>query len=337
MSKAYQQLGIEERESIQHGLWQKESIRSIATRLGRSPSTISRELRRNLPPQHRQYTPRLAQARAKVAIQQRGQRPRLKDAWIQGYVVDKLKEDFSPEQITGRMHTDSPQHSISPEAIYQYIYTQYARGGYGRCTGLDLRIYLKRRHKQRRRKHVLYPSEQGRIPGRVSIDERPVRVNARQEQGHWEGDSVVSRKSLDGLNTLVERVSGLLHITKIANGTKVETTQAVTKRLHSLPPHLRQTLTLDNGHENAGHQEITAQLGITVYFAHPYHSWERGTNENTNGLIRYYLPKGTDFATVAPERIQWIEDRLNSRPRKRLGWKTPNEVFNEGVALECGM
>lgn len=337
MNKPYQQLSIEERESIHQGLWQKQSIRTIAAGLGRSPSTVSREIRRNVPPQQRRYTPRLAQARATTTICQRGQRPRLKDPWIQDYVVQKLQEDFSPEQIAGRLHLDYAQYSISPEAIYQFIYAQYYRGGYGQCHGLDLRHYLKRRHKQRRRNHVPYPSERGSIIGRISIDERPAVVDQRLEQGHWEGDSIVSRTSVDGLNTLVERVSGLVHITKIANSTKVETTRAVLTRLRVLPHHLRQTLTLDNGHENAGHRELTTQLGMAIYFAHPYHSWERGTNENTNGLIRYYLPKGTDFATIPVERIQWIEQRLNHRPRKRLGWKTPAEVFNQGVALKSGI
>jgi IS30 family transposase len=145
----------------------------------------------------------------------------------------------------------------------------------------------------------------------------------------------VSRKSLVGLNTLVERVSGLVKISRINNGTGVETTKAVTNRLASIPALMRKSLTVDNGGENAGHQEITKCLGIAVYFAHPYHSWERGTNENTNGLIRHYFPKGTDFATIPDERIKAVEEKLNTRPRKRLGYKTPQEVFNNCVALKC--
>lgn len=151
------------------------------------------------------------------------------------------------------------------------------------------------------------------------------------------GKVTQSRQSLAGLNTLVERVSGLVHITKIADSTKAETTRAVLQRLNYHASRLRQTLTLDNGHENAGHKDMTHHLGMAVYFAHPYHSWERGTNENTNGLIRHYLPKGTDFATVSAETIDRIERALNSRPRKRLGWKTPNEVFNHPVALKSGI
>ena len=167
------------------------------------------------------------------------------------------------------------------------------------------------------------------------IDDRPPEVAERIIAGHWEGDSMVSRQSLVGLNTLVERVTGLVLITKIANTTAGETVRAVTGRLRSLPKQMRQTMTVDNGHENASHEQIARALSLKIYFAHPYHSWERGTNENTNGLIRWYLPKKTDFATISDERIREIEHRLNTRPRKRLGWKTPLEVFNQRVALEC--
>ena len=159
-------------------------------------------------------------------------------------------------------------------------------------------------------------------------------VDERIELGHWEGDSIVSRKSLAGLNTLVERVSGLVKISKIINGTGIETTKAVANRLKRVPKAMKKSLTVDNGGENAGHQEITKSLGMNVYFAHPYHSWERGCNENTNGLIRYYFPKGTDFAKISRRSIRDVEMRLNSRPRKRLGYKTPQEVFNTCVALK---
>jgi IS30 family transposase len=143
---------------------------------------------------------------------------------------------------------------------------------------------------------------------------------------------MVSRKSLAGLNTLVERMSGFVRISKLSRSAKaVETTSVVIRRLRRVPRPLRRTLTLDNGIENAGHEEIAQSTGVCVYFAHPYHSWERGTNENTNGLIRWYLPKGTDFSAVSEETIRHIEHRLNTRPRKRLKWRTPLEVFNSFV------
>jgi transposase, IS30 family len=332
----YVQLGIKEREAIQIGLWEGKSIRKIAIELGRAPSTISRELRRNYPAQHQRYTPRLAHERARMTIKLRGKRPLLKDQRIRKYVKKRLKHDhWSPEQIAGTLPEKHPDLSISPEAIYQYIYAQYTRGGYGVLVGEDLRIYLKRRRRVRKRKHVPFKVEKGAIKDRVLIDARPVVVDLRIEPGHWEGDSVVSKKSKVGLNTVVERVSGLLKMSKIKDGTSAETKRVVTRRLKHVPAQLRRSMTLDNGSENAKHKEITEALNMPIYFAHPYHSWERGINENTNGLIRYYFPKGTDFATVTDAEIRAVERRLNNRPRKRLGWKTPQQVFNHCVALEC--
>lgn len=331
----YQQLGIEEREQIQQGLWEGSSLRMIARQLGRSPATICRELNRNIKGDRRRYAPRMAQRRAVERIQTRGHRPRLKNAIIREYTVKKLKEDdYSPEQIAGTLPGAHPGQTISPEAIYQFVYAQYRRQGWGACIGEDLRMCLKRRHRVRHPKLVPFAEPKGPLKNRVFIDDRPEEVAERVIPGHWEGDSMVSRQSLVGLNTLVERVTGMLLITKIQNTTAAVTTRVVTERLKRLPHRLRKTLTVDNGHEHAGHQEITKALRTDVFFAHPYHSWERGTNENTNGLIRWYLPKKTDFATISDERIREIEHRLNTRPRKRLGWKTPLEVFNQSVALK---
>lgn len=335
MSKNYEQLNIKERELIQLGLWEKKSLREIAEELGRSPSTIAREIKKNVPPLHqRRYTPRLANARAVWQRTTRHKRPRLKAELIRQYVAEKLQLYWSPEQIAGRLPLDHPGYSISHEAIYLYIYSQYYREGYGACKGRDLRIYLRRKHKRRKRKKLLYPQEQGRIPQRIMIRQRPKYIEKRVQQGHWEGDAVESRQSLEKLNTLVERASGIVLISKLPNGTKQATTDAVIQRLKTFPLHLRRTLTLDNGKENAGHLEITKSLGTKCYFCNPYHAWEKGTNENTNGLIRFYLPKKTDFATVTEEQINAIELALNTRPRKRLKYKTPIEVFNQGVAVD---
>lgn len=331
MAHKYQQLNIEERESIQKGLWEGKSLRKIAQELGRSPGTISRELKRNCPPVRRQYTPSVAEKKARSRIVMRGRRPRLKNAFIRAYVEKRLREGYSPEQVSGRLSVEFCLFRISHEAIYQYIYAQYRRDGYGVCAGIDVRTFLRRRHKVRHPKRIPYVVEKGALRERISIDERPFEVEGRRIPGHWEGDSVVSRKSSVRLNTLVERTSGLVRISKIANGSGKETTRAVIRRLCRVPQRLRKTLTVDNGFENAGHQRIKQTLGTDVYFAHPYHSWERGTNENTNGLIRWYLPKGTDFATIPDTTIRDVEYRLNTRPRKRLGWQTPLEVFNSFV------
>lgn len=326
---------IEEREKIQKLLWQKETVRSIATHLGRSPSSVMREIRRNLPQTGMyRYTPRLANKRAMEKRKSRGRKLRLKNILIRRYVVSRLKTGYSPEQIAGRLSLEYPRETISHEAIYQYVYHQVHRNGWGKLRPHyhDLRVYLKRRHKRRVKKGMRTCQRIWRPKG-LSIDERPGEVETRKVVGHWEGDSMVSRKSKVVLNTLAERKTGLVFITKIKNGTAEETKKAVIGRLEKLPSQFRRTLTLDNGGENANYQEITDSIQTTCYFAHPYHSWERGTNENTNGLIRWYFRKGTDFDTITDEAIKAVETALNNRPRKRLGWKTPLEAFNESVAL----
>lgn len=327
----YKHFSIVEREKIQELLWAKQSIRSIAGTLGRSPSSVSREISKNIPLK-RSYRPRLANERALIQRHSRGRKLRLKSGFIRRYVVEHLKEGLSPEQVAGRLHLEYPACSISHEAIYQYIYYQTRRNGHGgmKAGYHDLRRYLKRRHKLRQKKGERKYQRLTRPDG-MSIDDRPKEVAHRRVVGHWEGDSMVSRKSTVGLNTLVERKTGMVFISRIANGTASETSMRVCRRLSVLPSRLRKTLTLDNGSENTGHRAIKSMLGMSVYYAHPYHSWERGTNENTNGLIRWYLPKGTDFATVSDEEIARIEWALNNRPRKRLGWRTPLEVWS--VAL----
>jgi len=306
---------IEEREKIQALLWQKTSIREIARVLGRSPSSVSREIKKNIP-LHYQYTPRLANERALKKRKCRGRKLRLKSWFIRRYVIDHLKAGYSPEQIAGRISLEYPRESISHEAIYQYIYhrvhSDYLRVGYH-----DLRIYLKRRHKRRETKGMRKGQRIFKHKG-FSIELRPQEVLKRRTIGHWEGDSMVSRKSRVGLNTLVERKTGLVLISKIQNGTSKVTARTVIHRLKQLPC---KTLTTDNGTENFAYEKIQEELKISCYFAHPYCSGERGTNENTNGLIRWYFPKGTDFAKISNEAIQTVENILNSRPRKRLGWR----------------
>ena len=331
----YNHLNVREREKIQEMLWNKESVRAIGIELGRSPSSISREINKNIPLK-RSYKPRLAQQRAMKKRKERGRKLRLKSGFVRRYVVYGLKEGLSPEQIAGRLSLEYPTLSISHEAIYQYIYSQVHRSGYGSMMPgyHDLRVYLKRRHKKRAKKGMRKGHRIWRPKG-LSIDERPHEVTTRRTVGHWEGDSVVSRKSKVGLNTLVERKTGLVFITKIHNATARETANAVICRLKVVPHIFRKTLTVDNGTENAGHDIIKRVLSTICYSAHPYSSWERGTNENTNGLIRWYFPKGTDFAKVTDTEIARVEYMLNTRPRKRLGWRTPLEVFNESVALQC--
>lgn len=329
----FKHFSIEEREKIQELLWLKASIRTIAKVLNRSPSSVSREINRTIPLK-RSYKPRVAHAKALSKRESRGRKLRLKSGFVRRYVLAGLKAGLSPEQIAGRLHLEYPKESISHEAIYQYIYNQVHRDGCGLVKPgyHDLRKYLKRRHKRRGQKGMRSVQRVFRPKG-TSIDDRPKEVEERNTVGHWEGDSIVSKKSKIRLNTLVERKTGLVFITKIRDGTSYATKDAVVTRLSVLPKETRRTLTSDNGMENFSYDEVQKELGILWYFAHPYHSWERGTNENTNGLIRWYFPKGTDFGRISDEEIDAVETALNNRPRKRLGWKTPLEAFNQSVAL----
>jgi transposase, IS30 family len=330
----FKHFSIEDREKIQELLWQNTSIRIIAKVISRSVSSVSREINRNVPDNRRIYRPRLANDRAIEKRKSRGRKLRLKNGFIRRYVVTNLKTGLSPEQISGRLHLEYPNESISHEAIYRFIYNQVHRDGRGELKKHhhDLRKYLRRRHKRRGQRGMRSVQRIFRPKG-PSIDERPREVGRRNIVGHWEGDSIVSKKSKVGLNTLVERKTGLVFITKIRNSTAEVTKDVVVERLSVLPPTLRKTITSDNGHENSLYDLTQSLLGILWYFAHPYHSWERGTNENTNGLVRWYFPKGTDFATIPDESIKAVETALNNRPRKRLGWRTPLEAFNESVAL----
>lgn len=329
----YKHLSVEEREIIQRGLWGKKSIRAISEELGRSPTSVSREIRSNLPREHFLYTPRLAHERALKQRKSRGRKERLKNSFIRDYVINHLKErHWSPEQISGRLSVDHPELHISHEAIYQFIYSKVSPASsliYQKQE--DFRPFLKRRHRLRVKKG-------GRKAWRLlrphgpSIDARPLVVEKRMRLGDWEGDTVESVNHKAGVNTLVERKSGYLCITKLAGKKSENTTEAVISRFSRIPENLRQTLTVDNGSENNDWKTIEKELDTQMYFAHPYHSWERGTNENTNGLIRYYFPKKTDFTTISETELSQVEWELNHRPRKRLGWRTPQEVFS--VALQ---
>lgn len=326
----YQQLSIEERELIQQRLWQRKSLHQIAKELKRNPSTLFREIERN-PSSERKlsYSPRLAQARALKKRKSRGRTERLKNNIIRSYVITHLKLRWSPEQISHRIKRDI-QETISHEAIYQYIYHQIHRQGYGypRPNCEDLRIYLRRRkkrrtHKGQRRCQRIFK------PKGISINTRPEIVNQRERLGDWEGDTIESRDKKPGINTLVERKTGLVFITKLKGKTSQATIEAVSNRLSVLPKEVRLSLTTDNGPENQDWQTMEEMVKIKCFFANAYHSWERGTNENTNGLIRDFFPKKTDFTAISQEEIQKVEYLLNTRPRKRLNWLTPLEVFSK--------
>ncbi len=326
----YKHLSILEREKIQEMLWCKRSLRDIAKALGRSVSSISREIQKNRPKERNTYGPRQAHMRALEHRKKRGREKRLKNDRVREYVVTHLKRRWSPEQISGRINMDIGE-SISYEAIYQFIYSQYRIGSPDlRTTGEDLRVYLRRRRKRRVPKGARR-SQRIWKPKGTSIEERPKIVNTRKRIGDWEGDTVESKDHKPGVNTLVERKVGLVFITKLKNKTSAATVKVMAQRFKNVPDEFKYTVTLDNGPENSDWKTIEKMCDIDCFSAHPYCSGERGTNENTNGLIRDYYPKKTDFTTIPDDEIRYVEHELNSRPRKRLGWKTPLEAWS--VAL----
>lgn len=248
---------------------------------------------------------------------------------MRAYVVRGLKKGLSPEQISGRAKLEGME-AVSHEAIYQYVYAQIHRRGYGyvKPGKEDLRPYLARRHKRRA---VMGGRKTARVlrPDGKSIEVRPRIASKRTRIGDWEGDSIESKDHKPGLNSLVDRKTGLLLLTKLGSKSSAATRAVVAARLKGRIAH---TLTLDNGPENRMWPELEEATGVSVYYAHPYCSGERGTNENTNGLVRRYFPKGTDFSTVTDEEVAEVEYALNTRPRKRHGYLTPLEVWSGALA-----
>ena len=288
----YKHLTIEEREIIQEMLWQKKSIRSIAKKLNRSPSSVSREVNKNRDSLNRRhYIPRTAHEKAIKNRSKRGREKLLKSKKVRDYVIKHLKLGWSPEQIANTVE-DSIGEPISHEAIYQYIYAQIHRNGYGYpkpgCE--DLRPYLARRRKRRTQKGMRksYRIEKGPLP---SIEDRPKEVDLRLNVGHWENDLIVSKQSTVKLKTINERYSGLVFIKKVKNGTIEESNKAMFERLDKIPRPYLKTLTMDRGSENLGYKEIENVLGLGCFYAHTYQSWERGSNENLNGIKRRFLTK----------------------------------------------
>lgn len=326
----YHHLSVPEREQIQYGLWDGKSIRSIAKVLNRSPASVSREIKRNLPPERNVYTPRVAHERAIMKRKNRGRLDRLKNETIRSYVITHLKEGWSPEQIAGRIRIDLNE-KISHEAIYQFVYVQFRRIG----TDIlypgaeDLRMYLRRKRRARSQRGFRQCQRISARYGIPSIDDRPSIVDTRSRIGDWESDTVESKDHKPGINTLVERKTGLVCITKLKAKTSTATSEVIIKRLASLPHH---TITFDNGTENKDWKHIEKEINTRCFFAHPYHSWERGSNENTNGLAREDFPKKTDFDIISEEEIVRVEYKLNSRPRKRLQYLTPLEAFSVALA-----
>jgi IS30 family transposase len=320
MNKTYTHISNFERGRIfEWRHYKKLSIREIANRLNRHHTSISRELKRNT---HWQYSPiyypNIAQRIAEYRLSKRVRRCKLKSLQTQQHVIDRLKVGWTPEVISGRLSLQSKLPQVSHEAIYQYIYKEAP----------ELTEFLPRKHKKRRKK-IPYRKKRSNIRDRIMINDRPEKINNRSECGHWESDTIESNDRKSGLNVLVERSSRMSHITKLNSKKSLETQKTIQKRLSNHPSELVQSITYDNGSENANHIKVNKVLKSNSYFCLPYHSWEKGAVEQINSLIRRYIPKKTDISQISGTEIYKIEKLLNNRPRKCLNYKTPYEVFRE--------
>jgi transposase, IS30 family len=315
----YHQLTMGERYRIARMKSMGEGCRAIARKLQRSPSTISRELRRNADTSNGRYRVDKAHSYA-VARRRRSRRGTHFEPGEVQLVHELMGHKWSPQQISGRLKALGAL-EIGTSTIYRWIRRDKARGG-----GLWQRT---RRLSRRYRKGYRVVDRRGRLMGKRSIDERPLRVQRRLEFGHWEGDTVMGRDGRHCILTLVERKTLKVRIRKLPARQAVEVNKVLHQELGPKGDLVIKSLTLDNGTEFHGYAQLEQKHDTKFYFARPYHSWERGTNENTNGLIRQYLPKGTCFKDLTQRQCDKIEEALNNRPRRKLGFATPDEAYDE--------
>lgn len=320
----YTHLTKEERYYLCQNLKSKKSLRQIAKELERNASTLSRELKRNTG--QRGYRYKQADYKSQERQANKGKKRISTNTWL--VVEDMICRDFSPEQISGSLGLQGIR--ISHEWIYQYILLDKKNGG---------SLYTHLRCQRKRKRRYGRPDRRGQIKDRVSIDLRPQVVNERLRLGDWEADCVEGRKGGSVLVTLAERKSRLALVGKAKNKTAQEVTRVILQLLTPIKDHVH-TITYDNGKEFSKHTIISEKLDVQGFFAHPYHSWERGLNENTNGLLRQYFPKGINLDEVTQDEVILAMKRLNWRPRKCLGFQTPFETFvdlantqNNSVAL----
>ena len=328
-------LSLAEREEISRGVATGASLRSIAARLGRATSTVSRELRRN------GGYPKYRAAAADKRAWDRALRPKpcklAANEDLRRIVASKLEANWSPQQIAGwlrRAYPDNEAYWVSHETIYRSLFVQ-ARG----VLKKDLQAHLRSGRAIRRSRHASAKADQrGSIVDAVSIRERPASVEDRAVPGHWEGDLITGTENKSAIGTLVERATGyvlLLHLPQ-AHGA-VEVQDAMVEAIGSLPANLRRTLTWDQGREMSNHVQIAAVTELDIYFCDPHSPWQRGTNENTNGLLRQYFPKATDLSGYHRDYLDFVATQLNRRPRKRLSWRTPAETLDQLLSAPPGV
>ncbi len=327
MIHQYHRLSMNEREEISLGLAQGRSRRDIAARINRSPSTIHREILRN---SYNCHEYRYRATRAQKIANRKAHIPRRRrkldtNERLKQFVFDHLNLLWSPEQIVKRLKVLYPLDMtmrISIESIYSYLYV-WPRGELRKA----VLKHLRRRHKHRR-VYGKTRAKRSAIQDFISIEERPKEVADRIIPGHWEGDMVMGHNNATGLGTLVERTTRMTFLVRLKNKDARSARIAFARKFKHLPAGLKRSLTYDNGQEMAEHKLFTKNTRIQVYFAHPHSPWERGTNENTNDLIRQFFPKGTNFNKVSLKQINRAQNMLNDRPRKVLDFLTPNEVFD---------
>ena len=336
-NSTYRRLTSYEREEISRGLAAGASQAEIARILNRRTSTISREVRRNIGPDGRsEYRAFSAgrKAAARASSRRLGKSRLAQEQRLRHYVLAGLKQEWSPWEIQARLEKEYPLDMtmrISHEAIYRYLYV-LPRGELRRT----LIKALRQEHKYRRKKdHANIQGNRGKIADMLSIEERPREIADRSVPGHWEGDLLVGLRRKSALGTLVERATRYTILVPLGRKKDaVSVRKAYARAFRTIPTELKKTLTYDQGKEMLEHKRFTVDTGIQVYFAHPGSPWERGTNENTNGLIRQYFPKGTDFSKVSRYQIKRVQRRLNNRPRAVLDYEKPDEVVNKLVALK---
>ncbi len=326
--RSRQALTMAEREEISRGIVAGQSFRSIATTLGRAPSTISREINRN--GDHRQYRANTADQAAWDRAHRAKTCKLANNRALARVVAKKLKLNWAPRQIAGwlkRHYPGDENMQVSHETIYRTLYIQ-ARGALKK----ELLKHLRRTRAMRRsRHHTQKGPDHGQIVDAVSIRERPAEVEDRAVPGHWEGDLLCGTKDSQ-IATLVERHSRYVMLVRVPSKDTKTVVNALIKQAHKLPRELYKSLTWDRGSELADHKRFSLATDVDVYFCDPQHPWQRGSNENTNGLLRQYFPKGMDLSNVHQNRLNAVARQLNERPRETLNFETPAERFNQCVA-----
>jgi IS30 family transposase len=318
--KNYKQLTYKNMVKVETLLQEEYSIEDIAIKIGKHKTTVYRCIKNN------SVDEVFSADVAWEKVNERKTKSHLNyrifsDSILEKYILEKISSSWSPEQIAG-VWTKETQEPLCHETIYQYVYKHHPQ---------LIKLYFRRKGKKYQHKR----KEKYQILNRRMIDQRPKYIENREEIGHWEGDTVIGKNHAQAIVTNVERKSGLLLASKVKRKTAKNIYNATVADFKELPAELRVSMTYDNGKEFSLHEKIENTLKMTVYFAHAYHPWERGTNENTNGLLREFIPKGTDFTKVSEKDLQYYVNLINNRPRKRLNYCTPNEIFCQSLMKSC--